>query len=205
MSTFSVRDIVRDRCDAIWQCLTPAYMSARDKNDCWIRTADEHYERTNFPNCIVAVDGKCIRMRKPNDSWISVFQLQERPINGPHGCARCRLMFPSSRGWACRSSSDADVFKYRTFGKLLDSDKLNIPAARILSGDAEGLSMPFVLVGDEVFALPEYVLRPYRNKQLTCLKCVYVSSSSLVFSPKAGSGRNQSPVRRPVWLWHTAF
>ena len=31
------------------------------------------------------------------------------------------------------------------------------------------------------------------------------SSSSLVFSPKAGFGRNQSPVRRPVWLWNTAF
>ena len=30
-------------------------------------------------------------------------------------------------------------------------------------------------------------------------------SSSLVFSPKAGFGRNQSPVRQPVWLWHTAF
>ena len=28
---------------------------------------------------------------------------------------------------------------------------------------------------------------------------------SLVFSPKAGYGRNQSPVRRLVWLWHTAF
>ena len=33
----------------------------------------------------------------------------------------------------------------------------------------------------------------------------HTSSSSLVFSPKAGYGRNQSPVRRPVWLWHTAF
>ena len=31
------------------------------------------------------------------------------------------------------------------------------------------------------------------------------NSSSLVFSPKAGFGRNQSPVRRPVWPWHTAF
>ena len=40
---------VRDTCDAMWQCLAPAYMSARHKNDCWIRTADEHYERTNFP------------------------------------------------------------------------------------------------------------------------------------------------------------
>ena len=43
------------------------YMSARDKND-WIRTADEFYERTNFPNCIGAVDGKHLRIRKPNES-----------------------------------------------------------------------------------------------------------------------------------------
>ena len=31
------------------------------------------------------------------------------------------------------------------------------------------------------------------------------SSSSLVCSPRPGFGRNQSPVRRPVWLWHSAF
>ena len=34
---------------------------------------------------------------------------------------------------------------------------------------------------------------------------VYISSSSLAFSPKTGYGRSQSSVRRPVWLWHTAF
>ena len=42
------------------------------------------------------------------------------------------------------------------------------------------------------------LLYQWRLSQLT-------SSSSLVFSPKAGFGRNQSPVRRPVWLWHSAF
>ena len=42
-------------------------------------------------------------------------------------------------------------------------------------------------------------LKFYEGSDLTS------SSSSSVFSPKAGFGRNQSPVRRPVWLWHTAF
>ena len=68
----SVREIVRDTCDAIWECLKPACMSARDKND-RIRTADEFYKRTNFPNCIGAVGGRHIKTRKPNDSWISIF------------------------------------------------------------------------------------------------------------------------------------
>ena len=39
----TVREIARDTCDAIWECLKPAYMSATDKYD-WIRTADEFYE-----------------------------------------------------------------------------------------------------------------------------------------------------------------
>jgi len=47
-------------------------MSARDKND-WIRTADEFYERTNFPNCIRDIDGKYIRIRKLNESGSQFF------------------------------------------------------------------------------------------------------------------------------------
>ena len=54
---------------------------------------------------------------------------------------------------AYSSSSDSNVFKKSTFGKLLESNKLNIPDPRVLPSDAEGLSMPFVLVGDEAFAL----------------------------------------------------
>ena len=71
------------------------------------------------------------------------------------------------------SSSDSNVFKNSNFGKLLESNKLNIPDPRVLPSDAEGLSMPFVLVGDEAFALSEHVLRPYPNKNLTCLKRIY--------------------------------
>ena len=38
------------------------------------------------------------------------------------------------------SSSDSNVFKNSTFGKLLESNKLNIPDPRVLPSDAEGLS-----------------------------------------------------------------
>ena len=70
-------------------------------------------------------------------------------------------------------SSDSNVFRSSTFGKLVESNKLNIPDPRVLPSDAEGLSMPFVLVGDEAFALSEHVLRPYPNKKLTFLKRIY--------------------------------
>jgi hypothetical protein len=64
-------------------------------------------------------------------------------------------------------SSDPNVFKCE---KLLESNKLNIPDTGVVPSDAEGLSTPFVFVGEEAFALSEHLLRPYSNKTLTCLK-----------------------------------
>jgi hypothetical protein len=58
------------------------------------------------------------------------------------------------------SSSDSNEFKILIFGKLLECNKLNIPDPRVMPVDVEGLSMPFVLLGDEAFALSEHVLRP---------------------------------------------
>ena len=152
-------------------------MSAKDKND-WIRTADdEFYERTNFPNGIGAVDGKHITMRKSNVSWISVnyknfFSTVLMAVPDADCC------FISVDFGACGSSSDSNVFKVSTFGKLLESNKLNIPDASVLPSDA-GLSMPFVFVGDQAFALSEHVLRPYPNKRLTYMKRIYKYSMEM--------------------------
>jgi hypothetical protein len=36
------------------------------KSEDWLCTADEFFGRTNFPNCLGAVDGKHTRMCKPD-------------------------------------------------------------------------------------------------------------------------------------------
>ena len=43
----SVRDIVRDTCDATWKCLKQAYVSAREENY-WMCIENKFYERKNF-------------------------------------------------------------------------------------------------------------------------------------------------------------
>jgi len=147
-------------------------MSARDKND-WIRTASEFYERTNFPDCIGAVDGKHITIRKPNDSGPQFFNYKNFSSTVLVAVADADCCFISVEVAAYGSSSDSNVFKNSIFGKLLDSNKLNSPDPKVLPSDAEGLSMPFMLVSDEAFALSEHVLRPHPNKKLTLLKRIY--------------------------------
>ena len=115
--------------DVTWEFLKPAYMSARDKND-WIRTADEFYERTNFPNCIGAVDGKHIRIRKPNESGSQFFNHKNFSSTVLMAVSDADCCFISVEVRACGSSSDSNVFKNSIFGKLLESNKLNIPDPR---------------------------------------------------------------------------
>jgi len=104
-------------------------MSARDKND-WIRTADEFCERTNFPNCIGAVDGKHIRIRKPNESGSQFFSYKNFSSTLLVAVADADCCFRSVEVGAYGSSSDSNVFKNSIFGKLLESNNLNIPDPR---------------------------------------------------------------------------
>ena len=68
-------EIVRDTCGAIWECLKQACMSARDKMTGYAQPMNS--TRTTFPNCIGAVDGKHIRMTKPNESGSQFFNYKK--------------------------------------------------------------------------------------------------------------------------------
>ncbi|KAL4089146.1 hypothetical protein QTP88_024214 [Uroleucon formosanum] len=61
---------------------------------------------------------------------------------------------------------DSAVFKETVFWKLLETNKLDIPHAETV---ITNLNLPYVLVGDEAFALSTNLLRPYRGKNL-CIK-----------------------------------
>jgi len=87
-------------------------MSARDKND-WICTADEFCERTNFPNCIGAVDGEHIRIRKPNDSGSQFFNYNNFSSTVIMAVADADYCIISVEVGACGSSNDFNVLKTR--------------------------------------------------------------------------------------------
>jgi len=105
--------------------------------------------RTTFPNCIGAVDGKHIRIRKSNESGSQFFNYKNFFFTVPMAVADADYFIISVEVGAYGSPCNPNVFKNSTFGKLLESNKLDIPDPRVLPSDAEGLSMPFVLVGDE--------------------------------------------------------
>ncbi|GFG40228.1 hypothetical protein Cfor_09816 [Coptotermes formosanus] len=71
------------------------------------------------------------------------------------------------------ASSDCNIFKNTNFCTKLEGNHLNIPDSRSLPNDDNGTPMPFVIVGDEAFALSEHVLRPYPTRNLDIQKRIY--------------------------------
>lgn len=58
--------------------------------------------------------------------------------------------------------SDGGILMHSEVGQALSNSELNLPAPRPL--EVNGPSIPYVLLGDEAFALTNYMMRPYPRR-----------------------------------------
>lgn len=66
---------------------------------------------------------------------------------------------------------DSSVFKETSLWNKMQENTLNLPAPRVLPGMEEEL--PYVLVGDEAFALHNNLLRPFGGRELHNTKRIF--------------------------------
>ncbi|KYN09434.1 hypothetical protein ALC57_18453 [Trachymyrmex cornetzi] len=64
----TVYNIIPEVCNIIWEVLQPIYLRCPQKEDEWIKIANDFYNIWNFPNCIGAIDGKHCRIQAPPNS-----------------------------------------------------------------------------------------------------------------------------------------
>lgn len=67
---------------------------------------------------------------------------------------------------------DSSVFQQTVFWKMLEEGKLDIPRPTPLEG-GENIDLPYVLLGDEAFALSTNILRPYGGHNLNDAKRIF--------------------------------
>ncbi|XP_025201650.1 uncharacterized protein LOC112599113 [Melanaphis sacchari] len=68
--------IVKDTCQALWTVLQPKEMPVLTMND-WQDISNVFYLKTNFPNCLGAIDGKHIRCKNPSNSGSLFFNYKK--------------------------------------------------------------------------------------------------------------------------------
>ena len=150
---------MKDCCNGIWNCLKATDTPEKTEDD-WVHIADVFYRRTQFPNCIGAVDGKHVRIKMLTVcgslfyNYKYFFSILLLALVDANYC------FIAVNIGAVGKSGASNVFQNSNIGRRLESNQLGIPESRSLPNDENGKCMPFVVVGDEAFALSEHVLRP---------------------------------------------
>lgn len=162
MGFSTVGQIVTEVCKAICKRMQEIYMPAPTE-EIWKTSAEKFETMWGFPNCIGSIDGKHITIKCPNNSgsnyycYLKKYSIVLLAIVG----ADYKFLCVDIGGYG--KNSDSGIFENSYMGRKFENFKMNVPQDKCLPGQND--LCPYVLIGDEGFALKEYLMRPFPYRQ----------------------------------------
>ena len=152
----------------IWDVLANFVKPSSAKND-WEKISDDFLEFWDIPHCIEAIDGKHVAMCKPTFSgslWHNYKVLFSMVLLAICNAWYC---FSFVDDGECGSNNDSGMMNNYQMGKLFKCNKVNIPNPSEIEGT--DVELPYFVVGDEIFLLTNWLMRPFSGKSLINEKC----------------------------------
>ncbi|XP_012265971.3 putative nuclease HARBI1 [Athalia rosae] len=168
----TVTKIIAEGCNEIWRCLKDsAFLTVNTNN--WKSLANSFQEKWNFPNCIGAIDGKNVVLQAPVNSGSTFYNYKGTHSLVLLACSDAHYRFTLVDIGAEGRRSDGGIFRTSNIGQRFEEGSLQLPLPRSIGGN-DGPILPFVLLGDEAFALTKYMMRPYpRSSALNRTKKIF--------------------------------
>ena len=138
--------------------------------DEWKKVAEDFETKWNYPNCVGALDGKHVMLQKPPKSGSSHFNYKHTFSVVLMALVDADYRFIYVNVGAQGRMSDAGVFANSRLSKLMERNKLNLPAPRQLTND---FTCPYMVVGDEAFPLRENLMKPYHRTGLVNKEIIF--------------------------------
>lgn len=154
----TISKAVREVCAAIWNNMQPEFMPTPTQ-EFWRERAEEFKLRLHFPNCLAAIDGKHVIIRKPLKSGSNYFNYKQSFSIVLLAAVDANYKFCIVDIGTKGRFSDGFTFTNCNFGKRLLSNTLDIPKPKPIDNSDE--EVPYVFVADAAFPLLENLMRPY--------------------------------------------
>ncbi|RUM45879.1 MAG: hypothetical protein DSY80_02865 [Desulfocapsa sp.] len=143
--------------------------------DEWKVVADEFRRKWNFPHAIGAIDGKHVSIKKPPGSGSFYYNYKGFFSIVLMAVVNANYEFLMVDAGINGRVSDGGVISYSTFGRMMEQNKLCIPASEKLH-ENDNACLPFVFLADDAFSLGENLMKPYGGEgagKLDLSQCIY--------------------------------
>ncbi|XP_045123980.1 uncharacterized protein LOC123511938 isoform X2 [Portunus trituberculatus] len=137
----------------------------------WRIVANDFETRWNFPHCLGSIDGKHIQMIAPAHSGSLYYNYKNTFSIVLLGVADGNYNFLYADVGCQGRISDGGVFKFTSLYNTLENNSAHVPSVEALPGRTE--PVPYVLVGDDAFAMSSYLMKPYPGRALDIPKRVF--------------------------------
>jgi hypothetical protein len=125
----------------------------------WLEISREFDQQWNFPHCLGAIDGKHVVLQAPIGSGSEYFNYKSFFSIVLFALVDANYNFVFADVGCQGRISDGGVFKNSLLWKKIEGNSLAFPEPAILPGQHE--MIPYVILGDDAFALHEHVMKPY--------------------------------------------
>ena len=161
ISRQSISSIVYETSRALYQVLAPEFLKVPSTEREWQILADKFESRWNFPHGIGAIDGKRVIIQQPPNSGSHFYDYK-----GNNSIVLLTVFGPDYQCiWASAGtngrSPDSAIWQNCDLKMALSSadNPLNLPKPKPLPG--RSMPVPYVLTGDDAFALTRYLMKPF--------------------------------------------
>ena len=171
ISVRAISYIVKGVCDAIVKFMVPIYIKVPNSVDEWLEIAQKFKDRWNFPHALGAIDGKhiVIQKRKNGGSYFYNYKHTHSviliAIAGPD--YECLYADVGTNGRV----NDGGVWNKSVMFGAIENGTVQFPDDGYLHSNT--VKAPYVLLGDDAFALKRYMMKPYPQQNLTLDKRIY--------------------------------
>ena len=153
--------IVESMVTLLWECLQWIHVKSPTSED-FLKIANDFYNIWNFLNTIDAIDEKHIRLKCPSNSgtmyynYKQFFSIVLQAIADAHG----KFIIVEIRRYG--KQNDGGTFRSSKMFELMKKGNLNIS----VDSPLPEISNPMPFIGDKVYSLLRYLLKPYNRKNL---------------------------------------
>lgn len=148
-------------------------MKAPSSPEEWKTIAESFWNKWQFPQCLGAIDGKHIVLKKPDNTGSVYFNYKGTCSVILMALVDANLKFIVVDTGAYGRNSDGGVFARSAFGERFIRNSFNFPEDDVLPNYERAGPVPYVAVGDEAFPLLKNLLRPYPGRQLAVDKLLF--------------------------------